>query len=76
MNAEQQQEERTLRRALGPYMALAVVVGNVIGAGIFLKPGNIAAECGSFPVIISVWILGGVLCQAKIKTLNISQKVF
>ena len=62
MNAEQQQEERTLRRALGPYMALAVVVGNVIGAGIFLKPGNIAAECGSFPVIISVWILGGVLC--------------
>lgn len=51
-----------LIRALGPSMATAVVVGSVIGAGIFLKPGNIAADSGSFPVIISVWVLGGVLC--------------
>ena len=51
-----------LKRALGPWMALAVVVGNVIGSGIFLKPGIIAQACGSFPVIISVWLLGGLLC--------------
>lgn len=43
-------------------MALAVVVGNVIGSGIFLKPGNIAGDSGNFPLIISVWVLGGVLC--------------
>ena len=41
---------------------MAVVVGNVIGSGIFLKPGNIAGESGSFPLIISMWVLGGVLC--------------
>lgn len=41
---------------------MAVVVGNVIGSGIFLKPGNIAAECGNFWLIISVWVFGGVLC--------------
>lgn len=51
-----------LRRALGPRIAMAVVVGNVIGSGIFLKPGNIAAQCGNFWLIISVWIFGGVLC--------------
>jgi APA family basic amino acid/polyamine antiporter len=55
-------EQPQLRRALGPLMALAVVVGNVIGSGIFLKPGNIAAESGAFPTIISVWCLGGGLC--------------
>jgi len=52
----------TLRRALGPRIAMAVVVGNVIGSGIFLKPGAIAAECGNFWLIISVWVCGGLLC--------------
>ena len=51
-----------LSRALGPVMAIAVVVGNVIGSGIFLKPGTIAADGGSFGLIISVWVVGGVLC--------------
>jgi amino acid transporter len=37
-------------------------VGNVIGSGIFLKPGNIAGESGQFGVIISVWLIGGILC--------------
>ena len=51
-----------LVRALGPVIATAVVVGNVIGSGIFLKPGNIASASGNFSVIISVWIFGGLLC--------------
>ncbi len=53
---------RGLVRALGPWIATAVVVGNVIGSGIFLKPGNIAGESGHFGVIISVWVFGGLLC--------------
>jgi APA family basic amino acid/polyamine antiporter len=51
-----------LVRVLGPRIATAVVVGNVIGSGIFLKPGNIAGEAGQFGVIISVWLFGGLLC--------------
>ncbi len=43
-------------------MALVIVVGNVIGSGIFLKPGAIAGEAGHFGRIISVWVFGGVLC--------------
>lgn len=54
--------EFQLLRALGPGLAMAVVVGNVIGSGIFAKPSGIAIEAGSFPIIISGWILGGVIC--------------
>lgn len=54
--------EHQLLRALGPGVAIAVVVGNVIGSGIFAKPSGIATEAGSFPVIISGWILGGIIC--------------
>lgn len=51
-----------LKRALGPAVATAVVVGNTIGSGIFLKPGNIAGDGGQFPLIIALWVAGGVLC--------------
>jgi len=60
--ASSDKSKTKLRRALGPRIAIAVVVGNVIGSGIFLKPGNIAAESGNFGLIITVWIFGGVLC--------------
>ena len=43
-------------------MAVAMVVGNVIGSGIFLKPGGIAADAGSFGMILSAWVLGGCVC--------------
>ncbi|MFQ5731287.1 MAG: APC family permease [Planctomycetaceae bacterium] len=51
-----------LLRALGPGMAMALVVGNVIGSGIFAKPGVIAAKGGEFPLIITAWCVGGGLC--------------
>lgn len=51
-----------LARVLGPRIATAIVVGTVIGSGIFFKPGAIAANVGDFRVIIGVWLFGGVLC--------------
>ena len=51
----------SLVRALGPGMAVAIVVGNVIGSGIFAKPGQIAADGRQFPLIIAAWVTGGVL---------------
>eukprot|EP00913_Durusdinium_trenchii_P010910 g10239.t1 len=51
-----------LLRVLGPGMAIAMVVGNVIGSGIFAKPGGIASAGGSFPLIIVAWFVGGGLC--------------
>lgn len=64
-----------LVRALGPWLSTAVVVGGVIGSGIFAKPGEIAASCGDFRIILSAWIVGGLfslwgtLCFAELATM-------
>jgi len=44
-------------------MAMAVVVGNVIGSGIYFKPGRIAADAGDFRVILAAWVIGGLICM-------------
>jgi amino acid transporter len=44
-------------------MAVAIVVGNVIGSGIFAKPGEIAAHAGDFRIILAAWLAGGALCM-------------
>jgi len=46
-----------LKRTLGMWMATALVVGNMIGSGIFLLPAALAAEAG--PVSILGWIFTG-----------------
>jgi APA family basic amino acid/polyamine antiporter len=43
-------------------MATALVVGNVIGSGIFKKPGTIAAVGADVELVLLAWIFGGVLC--------------
>jgi basic amino acid/polyamine antiporter, APA family len=50
-----------LPRKLGLVDSLSIVVGVVIGAGIFLVPNLVARELKSIPAILSVWILGGVI---------------
>jgi len=55
-----------LPRILGPFDAIAVVVGSIIGSGIFLKVDTVAQEMGSFGTILTVWAIAGVaaLCGA------------
>jgi APA family basic amino acid/polyamine antiporter len=50
-----------LRRALGPWAAIAVVIGTVIGSGIFLVPSRMVTAVGSPSKVFAVWIFGGVL---------------
>ena len=52
---------KTLPRVIGPWMAAAIVVGTVIGSGVFKKGRNVAEVCPEFGLAISVWVLGGVL---------------
>ncbi len=49
-----------LMRALGPWTAMAVVVGTVIGSGIYKKPHEIAIQTPYFGLVALAWILGGV----------------
>src|SRR5262245_15245246 len=47
---------QSLPRVLGLFDAVMVVVGSIIGSGIFLKIGDVAGPLRSFGPIISVWI--------------------
>src|SRR5579859_1894189 len=51
-----------LPRALGLFDSASIVVGIVIGAGIFLVPRLVAQALPSPPMILAVWISSGVLC--------------
>src|SRR6185437_8815442 len=50
-----------LQRALGLRHAIAIVVGTIIGSGIFLVPKEMMQAVGSAKVVYLAWIVGGVL---------------
>ena len=50
-----------LLRVLGPVGATAVVVGSVIGSGIFKKAGGIAENVGRVDLVLLVWVVCGIL---------------
>lgn len=50
-----------LRRTLGTTDLTLLVVGNVIGSGIFLVPSTVLRQSGSVGLALSVWVFGGVL---------------
>jgi APA family basic amino acid/polyamine antiporter len=50
-----------LRRDLDVWSAVAIVVGTVIGSGIFLVPKAMIARVGSPEMVFAVWIFGGIL---------------
>src|SRR6266566_138048 len=50
-----------LPRRLGLFDSAAIVVGTIIGAGIFLVPNLVARSLPSAPWIVGAWISTGVL---------------
>jgi amino acid transporter len=61
--------KETLPKVLGPVEALCVVVGCVIGSGIFIVPAEVARNVPALGPILLVWIIGGVFCAAGALTL-------
>ncbi|GMV07781.1 MAG: amino acid permease [Gemmatimonadota bacterium] len=51
----------SLPRVLGLWDIVSIVVGGVIGSGIFIVPAAIAAELPSPLLFLGVWVVGGVL---------------
>src|ERR1700683_3444122 len=56
-----QPDQHGLKRELGLWSAAAIVVGTVIGSGIFLVPSTMARNVGSPLKVFGVWIAGGLL---------------
>jgi APA family basic amino acid/polyamine antiporter len=50
-----------LIRGLGLWAATAVVVGAMIGQGVFLVAGDMAHELGSEARVILAWVIGGIV---------------
>ncbi len=48
-------------RTLGTFDATMVVVGGIIGAGIFLNPAIVAQRVGSAGAVLAAWGLGGAI---------------
>jgi APA family basic amino acid/polyamine antiporter len=53
-----------LRRDLGLAAALAIVIGTVIGSGIFRVPQAMINNVGTIPLVFAVWVVGGALSLA------------
>ena len=58
-----------LPRVLGPVEAFCVVVGSVIGSGIFIVPAEVARDVPAIGPIVLVWVVGGVFSAAGALTL-------
>jgi APA family basic amino acid/polyamine antiporter len=50
-----------LKRDLGLWSAAAIVVGTVIGSGVFLVASDMAQAVGSVAMVFVVWVFGGML---------------
>ncbi|MGW8266685.1 MAG: APC family permease [Longimicrobiales bacterium] len=51
----------SLERRLGPFPATNLVIGDMIGAGIFTTSGLLLAELGSPGLMMGLWLAGGIL---------------
>ncbi len=51
----------SLKRELGLFDATMVVVGGIIGTGIFVNPYIVARALDSTPLVLGAWFLGGVV---------------
>ena len=59
------------KKTLSFIEALAIVVGMIIGSGIFLKPSIVLADAGTPTASLLAWIVGGIITLAS--ALSISE---
>lgn len=64
--------ENTLNRRIGFYSAIALVVSNMIGVGIFTSSGFLAGDLADPALVICIWFVGaaialiGALCYSEL----------
>ncbi len=53
-----------LKRELGLFTCILLVIGNIIGVGIFMTPGDIAKDLPTAGWVLVAWMVGGALTTA------------
>lgn len=54
----------SFKRALGPFDATMVVIGGIIGSGIFINPYIVAQRLDSTVLVLGAWVAGGAIAMA------------
>lgn len=62
--------ESQLKKDIGFVVALSIVIGSVIGSGIFMKPGIVIGAAGNSTMALWAWILGGIITLASGLTIS------
>ncbi|MCO4329083.1 APC family permease [Staphylococcus hyicus] len=58
-------EKHTLKPTIGLFTAVTIIVGTIIGSGVFVKPSSVLAYAGTSNMALWAWIIGGVLTLAS-----------
>lgn len=65
-----------LKQSIGFITATAIVVGTVIGSGIFMKPAVVIEATGNSTFALLAWIIGGIITLASGLTIaEVSSKI-
>ena len=51
-----------LKRQLGLLDGASIIIGVIVGSGIFLSPKGVLQNAGSVGMSLIVWIMSGVMC--------------
>jgi basic amino acid/polyamine antiporter, APA family len=65
-----------LQKNIGFIVATSLVIGTVIGSGIFMKPGIVIASAGNSTMALWAWVIGGIITLASGLTIaEVSAKI-
>src|SRR4051794_11924652 len=49
-----------LSKTIGLWPAVSIIIGSIIGSGVFMKPATMASQVGSPIWLTAVWVIAGV----------------
>lgn len=58
-----------LKKNVSTLEAMAIVVGIIIGSGVFLKPGTVLSDAGTPLLAVVAWVMGGIITLASALTI-------
>jgi amino acid transporter len=54
-------EKVTLKKSISLFTACAIIIGTIIGSGIFISPNSVLEDAGSPGIALIVWVVAGLI---------------